>query len=125
MAFWKKKIACFLSSNLAIIPKVNVLKIVKIIGDDKKMRWYFYILILTQREKTPAELAGKATGKDSTLPNIHQYRNGFEHKWWGNPTDWVGMDLRNNTKSWKGLVHAEWEGMNCLKRAVLHRILNF
>lgn len=73
-------ITCCLSCNLAVIPKVNILKIVKIIGDDKKTRPYFYILILTQREKAPVELAGKAIGKDSTLPNIHQYRNGFEHK---------------------------------------------
>lgn len=80
LAFWKKQIACCLNWNLAIIPKVNVLKIAKIIGDDKKTRPYFYILILTQREKTPAELAGKAIGKDSILPNIRQYRNGFEHK---------------------------------------------
>lgn len=80
LAFRKKQIACCLNWNLAIIPKVNVLKITEIIGDDKKTRPYFYILILIQREKTPAELAGKAIGKDSTLPNIRQYRKGFEHK---------------------------------------------
>jgi len=28
----------------------------------------------------PTELAEKAIEKDSTLPNIHQHRNGFEHK---------------------------------------------
>lgn len=44
---------------MAIIPKVSVLKIVKIIGDDKETRPHFYILILIQREKTPTELAGK------------------------------------------------------------------
>ena len=71
---------CCLSQNLDLIPKVNVLKNVKIIGDDKKSKSYFYILVLTQREKTPTELAEKAIEKDSTLPNIHQHRNGFEHK---------------------------------------------
>lgn len=77
--WWGRGMAC-LSENLDLIPKVNVLKIVKIIGDDKKSKSYFYILILTQREKTPTELAEKAIEKDSILPNIYQHRNGFEHK---------------------------------------------
>ena len=36
---------CCLSQNLDLIPKVNVLKNVKIIGDDKKSKSYFYILV--------------------------------------------------------------------------------
>lgn len=58
---------------MATIPKVNVFEIVNAIDDRKKLRTYFYILILTGRGATPTDLAGEAAGKDSTLANIRQY----------------------------------------------------
>ena len=62
---------------MAIIPKVSVLKIVKIIGDDKKTRPYFYILILIQREKTPTELAGKNNWKGFNSPKYSLIQKWF------------------------------------------------